>query len=97
MEVLESRDNRLIGRKELIVKVSHRPQGTPPRKAVREYVAKMLGVDPDVVYVRKMRTEYGMCESYARVHVYSTVERALQVEPLHVVRRNRGGGDGSRT
>jgi len=98
VEVLESRDNKLIGRKELIVKISHWPQGTPPRSVVREYIAKMLGVDPDVVYVRKIRTEYGMCESYARIHVYDTVERALQIEPEHIVRKNRGEeGGGSRT
>ena len=90
LEILESRDNRLVGRKELIVKIEHWPKGTPSRKAIREAIAKILGVDPDTVYVRKVRTEYGMCESLARVHVYDTVERAIQIEPSHIVKKNRG-------
>lgn len=87
---MDSRVNKLIGRREFIVKVSHWPAGTPQRKTLREQVAKLLGVDPDLVYVRKVKTEYGMCESLARVHVYDSVERALSIEPQYVVKRNRG-------
>jgi len=90
VEILDSRVNKLVGRRELVVRVSHWPQGTPPRKALREHVAKLLGVDPELVYVRKIRTEYGMCESLARVHVYDSVERALSFEPEYIVKRNRG-------
>lgn len=96
LEILESRDNKLIGRKELIVKVDHWPQGTPPRKELRELIAQMLKVDPEAVYVRKVRTEYGRCESLARIHVYESAQRALQIEPAHIVKKNRGveGGGG---
>lgn len=97
LEILESRNNRLVERRELIVKVSHWPEGTPSRQLIRERIAKILGVDLDTVYVRKIVTEYGSCESLARVHVYDAVERALKFEPGHIVKKNRGeskGGEG---
>jgi len=91
IEILESRENKLIERKELIVRISHWPQGTPSRKEVRERIAKLLGVDPNLVYIRRLKTEYGMCESLARVHVYQSLERALKFEPKHIIRRDSGG------
>ncbi|MCS7104196.1 MAG: hypothetical protein NZ954_01340 [Thermofilaceae archaeon] len=97
VEILESRTNKLIKRRELIVRITHFPQGTPSRKALREYIANTLKVDPDLVYVRKMLTKYGTCESLARVHVYDSLERALQIEPGHVVRRNRGVEKGEKS
>lgn len=97
VEVLESRVNKLIGRRELIVKVAHWPRGTPSRKELREHVARMLGVDPETVYVRKVRTDYGACESLARVHVYSSAQRALQIEPPYIVRRHKEEGGGEKS
>ncbi len=94
LEILESRDNKLIGRKELIVRIDHWPQGTPPRKELRERIAQMLKVNPEAVYVRKVKTEYGKCESLARIHVYESAQRALQIEPAHVVKKNKGAQDG---
>ncbi len=94
LEILESRDNRLVERRELTVRIVHWPEGTPPRQLIREHIAKILGVNPDTVYVRKITTEYGSCESLARVHVYDTVERALKFEPEHVVKKNRGESKG---
>ncbi|HDD34320.1 MAG TPA: 30S ribosomal protein S24e [Thermofilaceae archaeon] len=90
VEVLEEWENKLVERRELIVRINHPAGGTPPRAEVRSEIAKMLGVDADLVYVRSIRTEYGMCESVARVHVYYDVGRALKVEPEHVIRKNRG-------
>lgn len=90
VEILEARVNKLIGRREFIVKVSYWPKGTPSRQLLREQIAGMLGVDPELVYVRKVKTEYGMCESLARVHVYDSIERALSIEPDYIVKRNRG-------
>jgi small subunit ribosomal protein S24e len=91
LDILESRVNKLIGRRELIVRVAHWPRGTPSRKELREQVAKMLGVDPETVYVRKVKTDYGACESLARVHVYDSAERALQVEPPYIIKRHKEG------
>lgn len=93
MEILASRDNKLIERKEYMVKIVHWPHGTPSRRALREQIAQMLGVSPDLVYVRKLKTEYGKCESLARVHVYNSVERARSFEPAYIIRRNLSEGE----
>lgn len=98
IKIVEDRDNKLIGRRELIVLIDHFGKGTIPRRELRRRIAQMLSVNEDLVYVRKIETEYGLMISKARVHIYESVERALEIEPEHIIRKNRGGEEGgSRT
>jgi len=57
---------------------------------VRLAVAKAYGVDVSRVYVRSIKTEYGIGESIAEVHIYDTKEQALKFEPKHIIERNGG-------
>ncbi len=82
------RDNRLLGRREVVVDIWHLGASTPTRLEIREWVSSALGVPMDVVYVRRVYTEYGVGHSLAEVHVYDTPETANAVEPLYVRIRN---------
>jgi len=83
------RDNKLLGRKELKIRIDHFGKGTPTRAEVREKVAKMLNASIDQVYVRKIETEYGMNVSWATVHVYDDPKRALEIEPEYIIKRHQ--------
>ena len=89
-EVLKDWYNPLIKRRELVIMIHHEFKSTPMRIMLRKAVADRLGVDIKRVYIREIRTEYGLGLSRARVHVYDTPERALQFEPKHIVERNGG-------
>jgi len=95
MEILAVRENKLIGRREVLARVKHEAGGTPSREALRGTIAEALKVPVDQVYIRVIKTEYGTGESLVRAHVYDDPDRALRVEPSHVVRKNRGkeGGE----
>ncbi|MEB3817027.1 MAG: 30S ribosomal protein S24e [Desulfurococcales archaeon] len=82
--------NPLIKRRELVLRIHHILKSTPMRLAVRLAVAKAYGVDVARVYVRSIRTEYGVGESVAEVHVYDSKEQALKYEPEHIIERNGG-------
>ncbi len=89
-EVLEDRYNPLIKRRELKLRIHHELKPTPPRINVRMAVAGAFKVGIELVYVRKIRTEYGIGSSIAEVHIYESVERARQFEPEYLIERNGG-------
>ncbi len=87
--IVSDRENPLLGRRELEIIIQHIGKGTPQRFAVRKAVAEALGVDIERVYVRNIISEFGIGRSKAIVHVYVSPERAKQIEPEHVIRRNQ--------
>lgn len=85
--VLESY-NKLIRRKELLLRVYHTGTGTPSRSLVRGEVAKLYGVDPSLVYVKKIKSEYGAGVTEIHVHIYDSKERSAIFEPEYLVKRH---------
>jgi small subunit ribosomal protein S24e len=87
-EIVEDKYNPLIKRREVVIRIAHIGKSTPSRGLVRHEVAKAYNVDVNLVYVREIRTEYGMGVSNAVIHIYESVERAKQFEPPHIIKRN---------
>jgi small subunit ribosomal protein S24e len=88
--ILNIRENKLLGRKEALIEASHPNAPTPTRQAVREWVAKQLGVDVANVFVRKIKTSYGIGRSLAEVHIYNDPKLVRIIEPLYIIARNLG-------
>ncbi len=89
-EVVTERYNSLIGRREIVLRINHLLNSTPSRIQVRLNVARAFNVEVERVYVRSIKTEYGMGVSRAEIHIYDSVERALAFEPKHIIERNGG-------
>lgn len=89
-EVAREWYNPVIKRRELTLIIHHELKPTPMRVIVRKAVAEAYGVDASRVYVREIKTEYGLGRSRAEVHIYDTKERALQFEPQYIIERNGG-------
>ncbi|MEN2998996.1 MAG: 30S ribosomal protein S24e [Acidilobaceae archaeon] len=89
-EVLEERQNKVIGRREITLAVSHSLASTPSRVELRQRLAQRYGVDVSRLYVRSVFTEYGANVSTVVVHIYDSADRAKLFEPEHVIRKNGG-------
>lgn len=89
-EIIMDKYNPLIGRRELLLRIHHELKPTPPRITIRMQIAEKFKVGLDRVYVRSIRTEYGIGVSVAEVHIYDSRERALQFEPEYIIERNGG-------
>ncbi|GAB6147704.1 30S ribosomal protein S24e [Stetteria hydrogenophila] len=89
-EVVRDWYNPVIKRRELTLVVHHTLKPTPMRFVLRSAVANAYGVDISRVYVREIRTEYGIGRSRVQVHIYDSKERALQFEPEYIIERNGG-------
>ncbi len=94
IELLDRRENKLLKRLELMLKVFHPGMPTPSRKDVKALVAANLGVPEERVIVDYVKTQFGADYSKAYVKVYDSVEDAKRIEPDYVLRRNGliGGG-----
>ncbi|MFQ6054248.1 MAG: 30S ribosomal protein S24e [Candidatus Bathyarchaeia archaeon] len=82
-----TRVNPLIGRREITFQIHE--AATPRRTDVRRELAAMLNVDLDRVWVRRLETKTGTQLTVGLAHVYDDPERAMKVEPEHIIIRNR--------
>jgi small subunit ribosomal protein S24e len=89
-EIIEDRYNPLIKRRELKLRINHVLKPTPMRITLRTSIANSFNVDISRVYVRSIRTEYGIGRSIAEVHIYDSKEKALEFEPKYIIERNGG-------
>lgn len=88
--IVNIRENKLLARRELLVEAAHLNASTPTRQSVREWVSKQLGVDVSSVFIRRIRTQYGLGKSVAEIHVYYDSKLARAIEPLYILARNLG-------
>ena len=87
LKVISTRDNPLIGRREVTFQVE--APSTPSGAEIREHLAEALGVTVDQVWVRRMVTKTGTHITVGEAHVYEDAEKALEFEPEHIIRRNK--------
>ncbi len=88
-EITAERVNKLASRREYEGIVHHPGKGTPAIPDFRVKFSEKIGVDPSRVYVRYLKTTYGIGMSRTRIHVYDTAEAARQFEPKYIIDRNK--------
>ena len=87
MELTTTKQNPLIGRKEVTFEVQE--PSTPSRSEVRREIAVLLKVDFDRVWVRHIETRSGTNVTVGLAHVYDDAKKAFEVEPQHIINRNQ--------
>ena len=86
--VNEDKENALLRRRE--VKFEVRFEGaTPSRKDVKEALRSKLGVDANLVVIRKLNQPFGIARIQGEAAVYKD-EKAKAVEHSHLLRRDAG-------
>ena len=100
IEVLRARENKLLGRKEILFKVKHgvehersssqeqRGGGTPSRKEVREALVRKFGCSPQVLVIDWMKPTFGKPEALGYAKIYESEARMREIERKHILRRN---------
>ena len=100
IEVLRARENKLLGRKEILFKVKHgvehegssgqeqRGGGTPSRKEVREVLVRKFGCSPQVLVIDWMKPAFGKPEALGYAKIYESEARMREIERKHILRRN---------
>jgi small subunit ribosomal protein S24e len=87
LQVIQETGNPLLNRREIVFKVIH-DEATPSRKSVVDRLAATLNSKPGLVFVDRLRTEFGKRETIGYAKIYETAERAKEIERPHIVERN---------
>lgn len=83
-------ENKVIGRRELTIKLFHIGTGTPSRNDVKKALSELLKVNEDLIVIRKIFTNYGAGISTTKIHVYHNKETLEKYEPKHLLTRGTG-------
>ena len=87
LEVVEEKQNSLLGRREAKLVVHHEGQGTPDRITVRKLASQHFNADFDRVYVRSISTRTGGSSALCVVEVYQD-KKSAEVVPDYLKNRN---------
>lgn len=86
VKIVEEKTNQLLKRREVIFKIGQEG-ATPSRDDVKAKLAALLNSKPELIVIRRMRSEFGKRETAGRANIYETAERLKQVEPVHILKR----------
>ncbi|XP_055311876.1 40S ribosomal protein S24 [Sitodiplosis mosellana] len=80
--------NRLLARKQMVCDVLHPGLSSVSKKDIREKLATMYKVTPDVVFVFGFRTNFGGGKSTGFALIYDTLDFAKKFEPKYRLARH---------
>lgn len=89
VEILKESRNPLINRIEITAYVHHEGKATPAIPQLRSKLSQKLNIDMKRLYIRTLRTEYGIGRSYTEIHIYDKEKDAKIFEPKYVIERNK--------
>lgn len=89
IEILEKKENKLLGRGEVNFKTIHEKEPTPKREIIREKLASLLNTKKENVVIDHLRTEYGKNSTFGYAKIYKSVEDAKKLESEHILIRNK--------
>jgi len=70
LKMLSQEENKLLERKEIVLEVMHDDNATPPRAELVKEIAQNLKVDPNLMFITKIKPIYGKSCSQVVVRVY---------------------------
>jgi small subunit ribosomal protein S24e len=86
--LVSQKENKVIQRREAVLRIEHRNKGTPSRLDVIEAISKLFGIDKSLLVVRRIETEYGRDSSKAWVHIYGDRATLERFEPKYLLQRS---------
>jgi ribosomal protein S24E len=83
VEIISSKDNQLMGRKEVEATVFF-DAATPKRAELKSAIGGKIAANPDLMVVRKVTPSFGSKSVRVVSYVYATKESLMGVEPKHI-------------
>ncbi|MCL4326732.1 MAG: 30S ribosomal protein S24e [Candidatus Thermoplasmatota archaeon] len=88
IKIEETKENKLLKRKEIRFTITFDKAGTPKRDIVRDLIAKNTGSKKELVIVDSIKQETGRNEATGYSKVYADKESAMLFEPDYELLRN---------
>lgn len=88
INIIESKVNPLMPRRELHFKVEHPTSGTPNRIELKKKIAALETADEKLVFIKNIKTSFGSRHADCRANIYEDNETAMRFEPKYMIIRN---------
>jgi len=88
INIIESKHNPLVNRREVHFKVDHPKSGTPNRLELKKQIAALETADESLVFIKNIRTSYGSRSADCKANIYEDNETAVRFEPTYMIIRN---------
>jgi len=88
IEIVDKKENPLLGRIELHFRASHDGTSTPKREEIRQAIAQEEDVKKDNVVIDNMDPEFGRAVTQGYAKIYKDLEKARSIEREHILKRN---------
>ncbi|MEA2054584.1 MAG: 30S ribosomal protein S24e [Candidatus Thermoplasmatota archaeon] len=86
IEIVSRKENKILEREELLFRIKYEGK-TPSRNKVGEQLGSMLG-GKRVIILEYIKPVYGITEANGYARVYSSEEKAREMEAKHIIERN---------
>ena len=93
VEIEEEKENKLLKRRDMTVRVYHEADPTPTRATIKDRVADLVGTSKDNVIIENIKSEFGKEETKVKLRVYDDKEDAQKYERDYVLERNKISGE----
>ena len=88
MEIIERKENTLLGRVEITFTLNHSNSPTPPLSKMIEMAMKLEpGSKKDLIYIKNVNTRFGMAMTNGLALIYESEEYA-NIEPDYIKLRH---------
>lgn len=80
--------NNLLNRKELVLFIKYKGS-TPSKSEIRQKISALFNVNFDLVIIQKILSKFGKEEAECQAKIYFTKERLEEIEPKHILLKNK--------
>jgi small subunit ribosomal protein S24e len=89
VQIDSKKNNPLLNRTEVYFTVKHVGEKTPNREIVRNELAEKLNAKKETIVVNFIRPGFGTNETTGYAKVYSSSQKAKELEETHILIRNK--------
>ena len=89
IRITQKQKNPVLQREEIAFEIKE-TKATPTRKDIREKLAALSGVKPELVIVEKISTRFGETNATGTALIYGDEKRLAKTELEHLVNKSAG-------
>ena len=93
IDIESKKNNPLLNRTEVQFTVKHEGSSTPNREIIRNELADKLNAKKENIIINGFKSNFGKSETIGYAKVYSSINKAKDIERGHILKRNIVTGD----
>jgi len=89
IEILNERENKPLGRREITFQIDHPGKSTPSRADILAKIVAQFNADAATVAISTLENNFGIGRITGSAHIYQNPEQMKRIERVHMFKRNQ--------